>query len=108
MIWDMSIDSGATTLALWTRSRGAYVWPLPSAPFRTCADFNGDGTVNVLDIATEAEHWLETPGLAWLEQPLRPRWRRRCGHRRHHAGDAGVWQQLLALLDWTFLVKGPV
>ena len=32
MIWDMQIDRGATTLSLWTRSRGAYVWPLPSAP----------------------------------------------------------------------------
>jgi hypothetical protein len=29
MIWDMSIDRGFTTLALFTRSRGAYVWPLP-------------------------------------------------------------------------------
>ena len=29
MIWDMQIDRGATTLSLWTRSRGAYVWPLP-------------------------------------------------------------------------------
>ena len=61
MIWDMTVDSGATTLALWTRSRGAFAWPLPSAPFRTCPDFNGDGTINVLDIATEASHWLETP-----------------------------------------------
>lgn len=32
MIWDMSIDRGSTTLSVWTRSRGAYVWPLPSAP----------------------------------------------------------------------------
>ena len=32
MVWDMSIDRGATTLALWTRSRGAYVWPLPTGP----------------------------------------------------------------------------
>ena len=32
MIWDMSIDRGSTTLALWTRSRGAYAWPLPSGP----------------------------------------------------------------------------
>ncbi|HEV7684567.1 MAG TPA: hypothetical protein VGO68_20830 [Pyrinomonadaceae bacterium] len=32
MIWDMSIDRGNTTLALWTRSRGAYAWPLPLAP----------------------------------------------------------------------------
>jgi hypothetical protein len=32
MIWDMQIDRGNTTLSVWTRSRGAYVWPLPSAP----------------------------------------------------------------------------
>lgn len=32
MIWDMSIDRGATTLAVFTRSRGAYVWPLPNGP----------------------------------------------------------------------------
>ncbi|MEY2546118.1 MAG: hypothetical protein QOG48_1235 [Verrucomicrobiota bacterium] len=32
MIWDMQIDRGATTLSVWTRSRGAYAWPLPSAP----------------------------------------------------------------------------
>lgn len=31
MVWDMSIDRGSTTLSVWTRSRGAYVWPLPSA-----------------------------------------------------------------------------
>ncbi len=30
MIWDMTIDRGATTLAVFTRSRGAYVWPLPT------------------------------------------------------------------------------
>ncbi|GMU42264.1 MAG: hypothetical protein IT479_03375 [Xanthomonadales bacterium] len=29
MIWDMSIDRGFTTLAVWTRARGAWVWPLP-------------------------------------------------------------------------------
>ena len=32
MIWDMQIDRGATTLSLWTRSRGAYVWPLTQGP----------------------------------------------------------------------------
>jgi len=32
MIWDMQVDRGSTTLSVWTRSRGAYVWPLPSAP----------------------------------------------------------------------------
>lgn len=30
MIWDMQIDRGATTLSVWTRGRGAYVYPLPS------------------------------------------------------------------------------
>lgn len=30
MIWDMQIDRGATTLSVWTRGRGAFVWPLPS------------------------------------------------------------------------------
>jgi hypothetical protein len=32
MIWDMSIDRGSTTLSVWTRSRGAYAWPLPAGP----------------------------------------------------------------------------
>jgi hypothetical protein len=32
MIWDMQIDRGSTTLSLWTRGRGAFVWPLPTAP----------------------------------------------------------------------------
>ncbi|HEX8599488.1 MAG TPA: S-layer homology domain-containing protein [Chloroflexia bacterium] len=34
-VWvgDLNIDRGFTTLAVWTRNRGAYVWPLPSAPF---------------------------------------------------------------------------
>lgn len=31
MIWDLQIDRGMTTLAVFTRSRGAYVWPLPAA-----------------------------------------------------------------------------
>jgi hypothetical protein len=35
MIWDMQYDRGFTTLSLWTRSRGAYVWPLPSDPGAT-------------------------------------------------------------------------
>jgi hypothetical protein len=35
MIWDMAIDRGSTTLSVWTRSRGAYVWPLPDAPIPT-------------------------------------------------------------------------
>jgi hypothetical protein len=61
MIWDMTVDAGATTLALWTRSRGAYAWPLPGEPFRTCPDFDGNGAIDVLDVAQIASHWGETP-----------------------------------------------
>ncbi len=31
MVWDIAIDRGFTTLAVFTRSRGAWVWPLPRA-----------------------------------------------------------------------------
>ncbi len=31
MVWDMQIDRGFSTLAVFTRSRGAFVWPLPRA-----------------------------------------------------------------------------
>ena len=31
MVWDLVLDRGASTLAIFTRSRGAYVWPLPQA-----------------------------------------------------------------------------
>ena len=43
MIWDMAIDRGpgtqpdATTLALFTRGRGAYAWPLPTGPITPTA-----------------------------------------------------------------------
>ena len=30
MVWDLQVDRGATTLSVWTRGRGAYVWPLPN------------------------------------------------------------------------------
>jgi hypothetical protein len=29
MVWDLAIDRGATTLAIFTRSRGAWLWSLP-------------------------------------------------------------------------------
>lgn len=31
MIWDMAVDRGFTTLAVFTRGRGAWAWPLPLA-----------------------------------------------------------------------------
>ena len=35
MIWSLSIDRGFTTLAAFTRSRGAWAWPLPQPPSGT-------------------------------------------------------------------------
>jgi hypothetical protein len=32
MVWSLQIDRGSSTLSVWTRSRGAYVWALPSQP----------------------------------------------------------------------------
>ena len=49
MVWDMQIDRGSTTLSVWTRSRGAYVYPCPAAAVRlqpprvTECDRNSDG-----------------------------------------------------------------
>ncbi|MEZ4771379.1 MAG: hypothetical protein R2844_23545 [Caldilineales bacterium] len=48
MIWDMTVDGGATTLAVWTRSRGAYVWPLPSSPIPTAV------TVSEMDATSQS------------------------------------------------------
>ena len=48
MIWDMSIDRGNTTLALFTRGRGAFAWPLPLGPVQPLATVtsavSGSGT----------------------------------------------------------------
>src|ERR1044071_8016519 len=48
MIWDMSIDRGNTTLALFTRGRGAFAWPLPVGPVQPLAtstdSASGSGT----------------------------------------------------------------
>jgi hypothetical protein len=44
MIWDFAVDRGFTTLAAFTRSRGAYVWPFPDAPFEQTATPTGTGT----------------------------------------------------------------
>jgi uncharacterized repeat protein (TIGR01451 family) len=38
MVWSLSIDRGFTTLAAYTRSRGAWAWPLPTAPSGANAD----------------------------------------------------------------------
>jgi hypothetical protein len=41
MVWDLVIDRGATTLAIFTRSRGAWVWPLPIADSIFVDGFDG-------------------------------------------------------------------
>ncbi len=57
MIWDMVIDRGFTTLALFTRARGAYVWPLPAAPYLATLDdssasgLNGTSVVHAFTLA---------------------------------------------------------
>jgi hypothetical protein len=38
MVWDMSIDAGFTTLVLFTRSRGAFAWPLSGSAAEIFAD----------------------------------------------------------------------
>jgi uncharacterized repeat protein (TIGR01451 family) len=38
MVWSLSIDRGFTTLAAFTRSRGAWAWPLPTGPVPADAD----------------------------------------------------------------------
>lgn len=38
MVWSFSIDRGFTTLAAFTRSRGVWAWPLPSAAIGDSAD----------------------------------------------------------------------
>ena len=51
MIWDMQIDRGATTLSVWTRGRGAYVWPLPSEP---------DPVPTLTSVVSRKTHGIET------------------------------------------------
>ncbi len=38
MVWELVVDRGFTTLAAFTRSRGAWVWPLPNAAIGSGAD----------------------------------------------------------------------
>src|SRR5439155_19438906 len=42
MIWDMSVDRGGTTLALFTRSRGAWALPLPIVSATQVTVFSDD------------------------------------------------------------------
>jgi hypothetical protein len=46
MVWDMSIDRGGTTLALFTRSRGAWAIPLPTQSATQTTLFSDDFETN--------------------------------------------------------------
>jgi hypothetical protein len=65
MVWDLQIDRGSTTLSVWTRSRGAYVWQLPNSPYKQnqTIDFAplGDKTYGDPDFTVSA---TATSGLA--------------------------------------------
>ena len=80
MIWDMSIDRGSTTLALWTRSRGAYVWPLPTGPESSPATMESPTPSSTLTGSSTTFTWYPSAcGAGLLDR------------RRQHAGR----QQLL-------------
>jgi hypothetical protein len=59
MIWELSIDRGATTLALFTRSRGAWAIPLPTQSATQVTLFSDDFETN--------KPWTKTPasGCTW-------------------------------------------
>jgi hypothetical protein len=86
MVWDMSIDRGSTTLALWTRSRGAYAWPLPTggiAAMSTPAPgstFTGTSvTFDWLAGAASSAYWLDVGSTLY-------------GHDYYSSGNLGTAQ----------------
>ena len=54
MVWSLSIDRGFTTLAAFTRSRGAWAWPLPQPAVGTA-----DLAVSFTPVDVQAEPGLE-------------------------------------------------
>lgn len=56
MIWDMTIDRGATTLAVFTRSRGAWAWPLPQKSPTEVSIFFDD-----FDTPPQPKPWTAVP-----------------------------------------------
>jgi hypothetical protein len=60
MIWDMQYDRGFSTLSVWTRGRGAYVWPLPLSPGATPTPTPGP-TATATPIVTPTATPIATP-----------------------------------------------
>ena len=74
MVWDMQIDRGSTTLSVWTRSRGAYVFPLaggggtptptPTATATATATPTATATATVSATPTSTPRPTPTPRVA--------------------------------------------
>jgi len=75
MIWDMSVDRGATTLALFTRSRGAWAIPLPTQSATQTTLFSDDFETNkAWTTSSSSCNWSKTsdahsPSTAWTTAP---------------------------------------
>ena len=78
MVWELVVDRGFTTLAAFTRSRGAWVWPLPNAELGTSADvavsMSGPATAttgsNVAYTITVSNNGPNTAGTVVLSDPV--------------------------------------
>jgi hypothetical protein len=64
MIWDLEADRGGTTLAVFTRSRGAWAIPLPTVSVTRVTLFSDD-----FDTPPQPKPWTVTPaaGCMWNE-----------------------------------------
>ena len=78
MVWDLSIDRGATTLALFTRSRGAWAIPLPTASATQVTLFSDDfeankGWTTCPRVAAPGRRRRDanSPPTAWTTHPYR-------------------------------------
>ncbi|MFL6006850.1 MAG: hypothetical protein ACJ744_11460 [Gaiellaceae bacterium] len=75
MIWSFSIDRGATTLAVFTRSRGAWVIPLPASSGQQFTVFSDDFETNKGWATSSGScNWTATgdahsPSTAWTTAP---------------------------------------
>ncbi|MDQ3705909.1 MAG: S-layer homology domain-containing protein [Chloroflexota bacterium] len=109
MIWDFAIDRGFTTLAAFTRSRGAFVWPLTSGPFEQTATPTVTGTPpNTATASATAETRTPqipatyTPFVPTTPTPLASPTMLACGSERllyetFESGTLGVFQAEMAL-----------
>ena len=76
MIWSFSIDRGATTLAVFTRSRGAWAIPLPASSGQQFTVFSDDFETNKgwTPSPSNCTQWTKTtdansPSTAWTTAP---------------------------------------